>query len=391
MKKQLFFSAVCLLMFAGNVANSMQGILLSTYIDHYGLESASQGLMGTIQSIGSVLICFVVLWLAGKTKRYHVMIYSACALCIPVLLISTKPPFALLLLSYFFIGTGYTSTSTLASSLTSEIYKGNGAAMGMLHGALGIGGLVAPVLLQAVLDRTGEWRWVCMVDFAIVFAVLIYYLAALRISRDELANLKEGGSDNRIRLEDLKVFFSKKSNILLLLSALGYAGFQLGVGTWTPRFADIELNAGSMGATMVSLFWIGTTVARLTITHIKKHTEILFSLGCLISAVALGIGLLADNAVVMLICIAIAGVSSGAAVPQLYHMGCTNNSGNSLIPTTILVLTMSTSFVITSPLTAALTDYGITCGMVAIAVYAFIGGIAMLPLAIASFRKQSAA
>lgn len=390
MKKNLFFSAVCLVMFAGNVANSIQGILLSTYIDYYGLEAASQGLMGTVQSVGSVLVCFAVFLLSGKFKRQHGMVYSACALSVAVFMISTKPPFAMLLLFYFLIGTGYTSTSTFASSLTSELYKGNGGAMGMIHGALGIGGLVAPVLLQAVLDRTGEWRLVCLADFAIVFFVLVYYLVALHVSRDELATLNSAGANNPIVWADVKEFFCDKRNILLLLSAFGYAAFQNGVNTWTPRFANLHLDAGSMGAVMVSLFWVGTTIARLTITRIKKGTEILFSAGCLISALALGVGLLSNNAAVMLVCTIICGVSSGAAVPQLYHMGC-SNSKNSLLPSTILVLTMSTSFVMTSPLTAALTQYGIICGMAAIVVYAFIGGIAMLPLALQEAKNRNAA
>jgi len=387
MKKKLFFSAVCLVMFAGNFANSIQGILLSTYIDHYGLEAASQGLMGTVQSIGSVLVCFAILLLAGKFKRQHGMIYSACALCFAVFMISTKPPFAMLLLFYFFIGTGYTSTSTFASSLTSELYKGSGGAMGMIHASLGIGGLIGPVLLQAVLDRS-EWRMVCLVDFAILFAVLVYYLVSLHVSRDELATMEDASTNERIRLEDVKVFFQKKSNILLLLSAFGYAAFQNGVNTWTPRFADLHLNAGSVGAIMVSLFWVGTTIARLTITHIKKGVEVLFAAGCLISALALGIGLLSNNSIVMLICIIICGVSSGAAVPQLYHLGCSKNSGNSLLPSTILVLTMSTSFVLTSPLTASLTQYGIAYAMVIIAVYAFVGGVAMMPLALKVARGE---
>ena len=382
MNKKLFFVSVCLVMFAANFANSAQGVLLSSYIDFYGLHSASQGLMSTFQSAGCVAACLCILFIAGRIKRWYILIFSAASLFLSMLLIGAKPVFFLLLSFYFIIGLGYASASNVSSSLASDLYKGSSGAMGMVHAFFGLGGLLAPLVLQAALDRI-SWNWVCVLDAVVIMLVLIFYLISLKSSKQVICELKDTG--NKISAADVRAFFSRGRNILLLIGTFGYMAYQNGVNVWISRYTSVELGTADLGALTLSLFWVGNTIARLTVTRIKVRTELLFSAGCLISAAAFGVGLMANNSVTMLVCIIICGIASGASIPQLYHMGCTWNHESSLLPTSVLGLTMFISCMITAPVTASLTSYGLLAGMISVLVYVFIGGMGMLPLAL---KKQ---
>ena len=378
-KKIHYFSAICLLMFADNVANSLQGILLSDYIDHYSLISTSQGMMSMFQSIGSVLICLAALIIAGRIRSSSFLIYSISALCIPVALITLKPPFFVLLVLYFFIGSGYISVSNFSTSLTSELYPGNSFAVGILHGVLGLGGLAAPLMLRQFRNRL-SWNMVCAADAAILFAIAAYYLTARRICRPMLQEVESVKVGEKIKVKDVRSFLSHPCNLLLMISSIGYAGFQFGITTWIVRYAEKELHAASAGALMMSMFWVGTAVARLTITRLKIRPVITMGIGCLMAGVLVIFGVTCHSARVMVPLMLISGLCSGAAVPLFYYQGCQWYSGNSLLPTSILALSMCVAAMVFAPVTATVAAAGLSKGMICIAVYTVIGGLVMFPV-----------
>ena len=378
-KKIYYFSAVCLLMFACNAANSLQGILLSDYIDHYKLVSTSQGLMGMFLSIGSVLICLAALIIAGRIRSSSFLIYSIMALCIPIGLFTLKPPFFLFLMLYFVIGTGYASISNFSTSLTSELFPGNSFAIGILHGVLGLGGLVAPLVLQQFRSRLA-WNMVCAADAAILLFIAVYYLTAWRISKPMLQETESVKAREKIRAKDLAGFLRRPCNILLLLSTIGYASFQFGISTWIVRYAGIELNAAKTGALMLSMFWVGTAAARLTVTRLKIRPVVTVGVGCLFAGLCLLFGILFHSAGVMVACLLLCGFSSGSTVPMLYHQGCQWHSGNSLLPTSIVALSMFIASMIASPLTATVAAAGLSRAMICVSVYGVISGLALFPV-----------
>ena len=372
-------------MFAANFANSAQGVLLSNYIEYYDLIPSQQGLMGMFQSIGSILICLGLVFAAGRIKRSYILLFSAAVLFAAMLVIGFKPFFFLLLFMYLVIGLGYASASNVSSSLTSEMFKGSSSAMGMLHAVFGIGGLIAPIVLNSALDKM-PWNYVCFLDAAIILIVLIVYIISLNAASETIGSLKEYG--NHIKTENLRKFFTERKNILLLIATFGYMAFQNGINVWIVRFSQVELEAGSLSAVILSVFWVGNTLARLIVPRLKVKTEKMFSLGCLVSAFAFGTGILLKNPVVMIVCIAVCGITSGASIPQIYHMACVWNNMNSLLPTSVCGITLFVSTLVTSPITASLTSFGLNAGMISIFIYVLIAAIVMFPLVLKNRSSQ---
>ncbi len=369
-------------MFAVNFAGSAQGVLLSSYIDFYGLRSASQGLISTAQSIGCVLICVVILVLAGRVRRHDLVLILVSACMVSMLLLGAKPAFFVLLMIYALFGVGYAGLSNVNSSLTSELFGSGPVAMGLLHAAFGLGGLAGPLLLQFLLTGAGlEWNIVCICVSGAVLIILGYYAVALKFSKPMLLQLNE--KQEKVTFSGIKSFLGDRRCILLLVAAFGYMAFQNGVNIWIARYTNIELGAEELGALTLSLFWVGNTVARLAVPRLRLSTETVFSAGCLLSAALFALGLLTESPVIMLICVVLCGIFSGASIPQLYSLGCKWTSQGSLIPTSIVAVTLFLSSMITAPLTAKAASFGMVYGMLTIAVYAFIGGAAMLPIEVA--------
>ena len=377
MKKRILFFAICLMQFAGNFANSLQGVLLSDYIAHYNLKSAGQGSLGSFQSAGCILACILILILAGRFKRYYLLICSGVFLSAAVLTIGTKPSLPVLLALYLLLGLGFASTSNLTSSLSTSLYPGSASAMGMAHAFFGAGGLTAPLILKRALLSV-PWNRVALLDGAVVSAVLILYLVVLFSSGDVLQSIPE--STQKVSFRGIGQFFARRRNILLLAATFGYQAFQNGVSVWMIRYSETELHETARGALLLSVFWIGTTVARLLATRLPVSPVRLFSYGCLISGAVFLPAVLTRSLPLMFAAMVIAGLSSGACVPLAYHLAASWNEGNSLLPTSICSFALFASMLVTSPITAAVSTNGVIFGMTAVAVYVLAGGAVLLPL-----------
>ncbi len=385
MEKRRFFVSLCLLQFAGNFANSLQGVLLSSYIEEYGLQSTTQGMMGTFASVGCFFSAFLVLLLAGKIKRQHFVIFSGVFMSAALLFISSKPQFIVFLILHFLIGVGYASNSNLCSSLVNSLTGNSGKAMGILHAAFGLGGLLAPIILNACLESI-SWNFAAFVDGIVVAAIYINYVFTLKASRNITATLAE--KRENITSEDVKKYFSNKKNAFLLLGTFGYQGFQYGIAVWIARYSDMNLSVAGYGALILSSFWIGTAAARIIVPNIKLPTETLFSFGCFVSAATLLLGVAAGQTWLMFICIILSGFASGASVPQTYQLGAVWNEGRSLLSGSTSSLVMYSAQAITAPITAYCATDDITGGLTAIIIYALIGGFAMLPPALRELKGQ---
>ena len=374
---QVFFIFVCFLMFATNIGHSAQGVLLSDLIDHYGLKSASQGLFSTFQSIGCIAACILVVILAGKIRRSRMLLCSISFMTAAIALMSLRLPIFAALPVYTLFGIGYASTSVVSSSFAATIYPGKQSVMGILHAFLGTGGLLAPLLLRRL--RQGlPWNRVYAADALILLVVWLLYFFAMNATG--VGQVERNDSRGKITLSGLKTFLSRPRNLLLLLAAFGYMGFQNGVGVWITRFLDFRIPGANIGPFALSAFWIGITVARLTIMRTKIRPEVAFAAGCLLSAASLALAIRATSAPLAFALILIAGFVSGAAIPQLYHLISVWNPENALLPTSVVGVTLYIATMLTAPFTAIFFSGSMVRGMITVVIYAVIGGAAFLPL-----------
>ena len=386
-----YYAAMCLLLFLTQFANTTQGVLLTDHIEHYGLASTTQGLISTAQSAGASLAVLALIFLSGRIRNHVLLGIGAGLIVVSMALLGSAPPFALLLLLYLCFGMGFGSISSISSAQSSLMFPGNAFAMGLMHAFFGVGGLLGPVVFSNLRHTAGlPWNAVCLVAAAVALVLFAFYASAAWRTREALSSL--GSRQQVVRFSDILTFFKRKRNLLLMLSILGYAAFQNGYNIWIVRYFSNGLGAVAIAAGSLSLFWVSNTVARFVIPKLPLRAETTVALGCLLAAACTALGVLCGNATLMLVCACLAGFFSGPAIPQFYHLSCSWNPERPLMASSFTSIMMYLSWTITAPLTAALNGGGRwTGGMLLVALYALIGGLALLPVMLRGKRGEPTA
>ncbi len=327
---------LCLILFA--LFSTSQGVLLTPMVEHYGLSESQQGATNAALNIGCALALVTSLFVMGRISKPRMMLIAFAATALLILPAALKPPFALLVMNYLLVGVAVGYIDTLASSAMADLFQGKMAArmMGALHAMFGIGGVVSPLVMGALLSGGLPWNfsYLVLAGMGVLFALYV-----LPVGRGWMRDVTDGKTSS-LRLSGgmLKRFFSGREQVVLLVSVFLYAYFLGGTGVWAERFISVELGNGSLGAVTLALFWLGMTASRLLVPFVKVTPIRYVQLSGLLGATALAAGILAGNAGVMCAMAVLAALIAGAGIPMILHISCERFPENTMLATTAVLL-----------------------------------------------------
>lgn len=326
----------CLILFA--LFSTSQGVLLTPLVEHYGLTESSQGIPNAALNIGCTIALLTSLVVMGRIAKPKLLIMAMTATIILILPLCSKPGFILLVALYALVGLAVGYIDTLGSSAIADLFHGKSASlmMGALHAVFGIAGIVSPLVMGSLLKGGLQWNWVYLIIAGVGCALYAYVLPVGRGWIREDAGVKSASI--RLSREMLARFFGNRDQLLLLAAVLVYCLYFGGVTVWTDRFIDKELNNPALGATALSLFWLGVTASRL-LTPLLKVTPLRY-IQCagLLGAAVLLPGVLSGNAYVMAGAVVVSSLLAGAVIPMILHVSCERFSENTLLATTTILL-----------------------------------------------------
>lgn len=327
---------LCLILFA--LFSTSQGVLLTPIVAHYGLTESQQGAPNAALNIGCAVALLTSLLVMGRASKPKMMLTAFVLTILFILPNALKPSFAVLTVMYLLVGVAVGYIDTLASSAMADLFQGKMAArmMGALHAMFGIGGMISPVAMGALMKNGLDWNQVYLVLAGVgaVFALFV-----LPVGRGWVRDVTDGKTESlKLSKEMLKKFFLSREQILLLVSVLMYAYYLGGVTVWTERYIDIELNNAQLGAAALSLFWLGMTVCRLTAPLVRISPLRYIQGAGVISAVVLAAGILSGNAYIMCAAAVLSALLAGAVIPMILHVSCERFPVNTMLATTVVLL-----------------------------------------------------
>ena len=327
---------LCLILFA--LFSTSQGVLLTPLISHYGLTESQQGMPNAALNIGCAAALISSLMVMGRISKPKLMLIAFAATVVLILPPAVKPPFVWLVALYFLVGIAVGYIDTLASSAIADLFHGQMAArmMGALHAVFGIGGVISPVVMGALMKGGLEWNQVYLVLGCAGAALSLYVFPVGRGWMRDASEEKTGSL--RLSGAMLRRFLCSREQALMLISVLMYAYYLGGVTVWSERFIDIELHNGQLGAITLSLFWLGMTACRLLAPFVKVSPVRYIQAATLISAAVLTGGIRSGNAYVMCAAAVITALLAGAVIPMILHVSCERFSENTLLATTAILL-----------------------------------------------------
>src|SRR5690554_2390314 len=121
---------------------TMIGPLLPEIIDGFRLQLAEGGLISTFQNMGGLLVNVLMIFIADRFKKSHLVITGFAVYIISLFIMGTAEIYGVLLAMFFILGVGTKTVDTLSNAFLSELYPENKTAnLNLLHTFFGIGAL----------------------------------------------------------------------------------------------------------------------------------------------------------------------------------------------------------------------------------------------------------
>ena len=372
--KQKYLIGVLILVFTASFCANTQGVFLTDFINNYGLESSSQGLVSSFQSAGNLIALLLIGVYLSRIKKSTLLMVFAVIVPILFFCLGLKPPFVVLLLLYGFYGLCFALVDSVSSSTMADLYPEKSAnKMNLLQAAFGLGGLCGPFILQIILNTEIVWNEVLFIvgGFALVVTIIFVLTARPMMKSKEI----KYGTKEAIKLVDIKDYFVEKKKLFLIVSLFLFGMLQIGMIIWMPRFIGEYLGAPKYGAISLSLYWFGITVSRLLLAKIRFDQVRVLSVGLILSGVLLTFGILIGNSTVMILLCAVMGFCQGPVLPNALSLSCSWTNNTSL-GSSIILFCLYTGNMLSAPLIGFIIKHlGASLGLLFPAMAGVIGGV----------------
>ena len=245
------------------------GATLPKIIVDFHWSYTAAGIAMSAGSVGYFISTFVsgvlLQWLSPRL----IVVAGLAIQAVGLLLFGARPSVLLNLPLTFMIGLGQGGTEVVVNLAVVRIERdGESRLMNLMHAAFAVGAIIGPIAAGRIMESS--WGWQAMYRLmglvVILMAGAISLLPFSRIERE-----KSEKSEDKLRLIQIL------KNPLLVLSFLVlflYVGTELGVSSWVAEYYVRFLGTSvSVGAYMVSIFWIGLLVGRLALSGYRGQRQ----------------------------------------------------------------------------------------------------------------------
>jgi fucose permease len=302
----------------------------------------------------------------------HLILPSAAALMAAGLLIQGfTGAWVVFALAGVFTSIGASSTDVGIQALVLDLFPyARGRALNLLHVAYGVGALMAPLLLAALVALGVPWQWL-MTGSGVAMAVAAVGLA-LTVPPDPVLHASSQDGEAAVRTRRLPLFL-----LVMAVSISCYVAAEAGVSDWLVRYLEaLPITQASLALT---LFWAGIAVGRLVFARIgnrldpQRSAVVLAVAGGALLTVALMLPISPASPLLF----GAVGLAFGPIFPLMVAAAGARMPGESATVTGTLVFAAVVGAVVYPPAIGFLSDViGLHAAMMGTAVMAFACGIA---------------
>ena len=320
-KKLLIFAIIVYFVaFCTNMSNNATGPMLNNLMMHYNVPLAKSGIFASLQNIGSVVVTFTVAVWLKKYNRARLFVVPTLFLGLTMLAIGLAPKYAVFLVLYFVMGMGIALTDVFSNALIPDLmYERKAAALSVLHGVCGLGGITMAILSGVILDSGIAWNTVYLVVgvamLVLMAAVIIGNVTCGKEIRPYVIPSEEKGSTPiGTFLKDYRIW-------ICLLVMITYAAAQSAVAAWTPQYCKVVFGSSALEANGALIaYWAGAAPMRILygVTDLHKlNSKKVLIYGNIISGIVIAAGMLLNSYVAIIISVFIFGVLNAVAIPLI--------------------------------------------------------------------------
>ncbi len=246
------------------------GVLVTSFQRQYGIDKGVVGLLFLAGSFGYILAGFSSGFLVEKLGQRRFLMLGAGALTSGAVVMTFKPPFALVVLTFLLLGFGIATLDAGLNAYIAALPRST-VLLNNLHAFYGIGALGGPLIASTLLDLKWDWITVYMIWAALSLLVLVSLGLIYRSSAAHTEVDRENGPQGNILGSVLRLPVVWLAALFLLV----YVGAEVSIGVWSYSFLTEERKVpGLLAGWTVSGYWLGLTLGRLVLARFAERLKL---------------------------------------------------------------------------------------------------------------------
>lgn len=347
-------AAILIVSFLYAFVNSISSVLLNEVVETFALTGAAQGLLSSMLNVGYMLALLVNPLFQGRTEKLAMLLLSGILQVAMLLLSGAATSFAVFLPAIVLLGVGCGWLDGYINSCMIDYHPQDSPKyLSLLHGLFGVGSLLAPLLMQALLLGI-SWRGVFFVTGGMTAAAMVS-VALARCGVKRLNGFQQV-QEARLSWRELGGYLRNRRNLLLLACGAMCALVQTGLTCWIVRYMLLVHNDSALGASCLTAYWVAATVNRFLAPRLRVRPLLLILGGGALSAVLLSLGILSGSAVVMCLCFGLLGLVTGHFMPMMVAECARGYQGSTTLTTSAYMFVTGIARVVVPLLMAAVSD-----------------------------------
>lgn len=383
-QRWLYTAAILVMMMFLAAMHQLRPAQLSDMIGYYGLSDSVQGLPASMYSMGLFTAMLLGLRLTGRIRKPLLMLFAFIASALTLLPQYLMPRFGVFLAMNLLMGIAFGLLDSLTSANMADLHTGRRGTimMSMLHGAYGIGGIIAPMAYLGLMSDGMAWNTLFLVAAA-VGGILLIYVGPVSLKQTAVTDNKTV-EVTKITLATLKSFFSDRMMVAYVAILFCFAVFFNGMINWLVRFVEVTYDSKISG-TVLSCVFIGVTAGRLLIPLLPIKIDKFFKFAGFTYTALMLASLVIGSDIATAVCCCAANAVMGPTVPYVMSMACARMPSNTLLVSTMLNMALAVGQIVVAPIMGALEGaFGLTFAMAFAHVFAAVCSI----IAIINFRSK---
>ncbi len=251
------FAAACMGMLIFGIVLTTLGAILPSVIERFVVDKSRAGTLFTLISVGILAGSLIFGPIVDRYGYRGLLVISAVLILVGIEGVALSNKFEFLQVAAFVVGFGGGIINGGTNALVADISEeGRGAGLSLLGMFFGVGAFGVPFVLSFLLDRVGYSEIVAGMGAIVVVPILFFLLTRFPSPkqsqgfplRDGLALLKDP--------------------TLILLGAMLFlqSGIEITTGGWSAEyFKEVLLVDTGEAVLLLSFFWVGMVLARLTL------------------------------------------------------------------------------------------------------------------------------
>jgi len=266
--------SACLTNFGNGLNDAAPGALIPYMENDYKIGYAIVSLIFVTNAVGFLSAAPITQALQARLGRAKTLVLSECIMTAAYIMLVCRPPFPVVVLSFFFLGFGIAINLALNNVFCANLANST-TTLGFLHGAYGIGGTIGPLMATSIVTHGKPWSTFYFISLSVcILNLTLAYFSYQHYERDNpppnpltrTASNPDGINPSKLTL--LKNSLSNKTTILGAFFIFAYQGAEVSISGWVISFLiSYRHSSPAHVGYVTSGFWAGITLGRFLLSH----------------------------------------------------------------------------------------------------------------------------